>query len=238
MKKILLIPLFLLLLSSGWSRTTGWSRITGFLGLQAQETDSTTPLEKEKRFNRIYDQTSDILLKSGYQRWFLGLKMGEQKGDFELPRNQSIHVAPLSNRTGDDSEEIAALLKRLGQRTALLLENTKLFSNVSYGEGKQESDYRLEIYVRGILGKNCLWGLDLYDGKTGQKLLSGFDKESSLVRDFAYGIFLPSSESPTTQDYFIDTLPKKAALFVSRTNPAFNQEYFSKLQKVKGPRSY
>lgn len=226
MKKSLFLPFFLLiLLTSGLARAT-------------EESSELTPLEKERRFNRIYDQTTEILLKSGYSRWFQGLRVGQNTNDFELTPQKSIQVLPVVNRTGEEPEKLDAFLKRIGQRTVLLLENTKLFSSVTYGDQNKEADYRLEIYVRGLMGKNCLWGLDLYDQKTGQKLLSGFDKESSLVRDFAYGIFLPSSESPTTQDYLIDNIPKKAALFVGRTNPTFNQEYFSKLQKPKGPRGY
>lgn len=203
----------------------------------AKVPDSVSPGESNRNLNRTYEQTLEILKSSGYVRGVNGLTIGYSKGDFELKPSQSLQILPVSNKTGGESETLATLTKGIGDKLVQLLKATELFSSVTYGNESTKADLRLEIYVREVAGKNCLWGIDLYDNKTNEKLLSGFDKDSTAARDFAYGIFIALAENPHPLAYFQDDIPKKAMLFIGRANPAFNQEYFSKLQR-KSPRGY
>jgi len=193
--------------------------------------------EENKRLNNIYDQTVDILLNSGYDRSVNGLKVGFVKSGFTLSKNQSLLILPVINRTDEISGSLEFFSKKILDKTSQALKETGLFLSVSTDEKGETPDLKLQIYLRAIAGRNCLWGLELYDGKTGEKVMAGFDKVSTAARDFTYGIFINSLENPHPVEYFLENIPKKATLFISRDNPDFNREYFQSLKR-HSPRGY
>jgi hypothetical protein len=200
--------------------------------------DSVFRNEETKGLKKTYEEVSDILLKNGYERYVNGLKVGFIKSDFELNAGKTIHVMPVKNMTDLEAEWIGSFAKNIEDQTVQLLKETELFTAVTTGEKSKTADLRLEIYIRGLVGKDCIWGIDLFDNKTNQKVLSGFDKDSTLGRDVAYGIYIGFSESPRPIDYFMKSLPKKAILFIGRNNPQFNREYLDHFSRKRGPRGY
>lgn len=193
--------------------------------------------EENKKLNNIYDQTVDILLNSGYDRSVNGLKVGYIKPTFDLNKNQALLILPVENRTDEVSGSIEFFSKKIAEKTAQTLKETGLFSSVLMDEKEGKADLKLQIYLRAMVGKNCLWGLELYDGKTGEKLMSGFDKVSTAARDFTYGIFINSLADPSPAEYFLENIPRRATFFIGRNNDQFNRDYFESLRR-KSPRGY
>jgi hypothetical protein len=56
---------------------------------------------------------------------------------------------------------------RIRDKTIQTLKETGLFSSVipseKTGDKGTPTDLKLQIYLRAMAGKNCLWGIEVYD---------------------------------------------------------------------------
>jgi len=173
-----------------------------------------------------YSETKKRLKSEGYEKNFFGMGMGYIKEGFELEQGKGIYVAPIKDMVRPETKGLVdSMADATQKRTADLLKETELFSQVSTTEKK--ADYVLEIYVMEletefniwVQGSRCVWGVNLYDQKR-NLLMAGYD----IVESESYS---------KDVDFLMGQLPNKTVLFVCRSNQNFNNDYVKLLRTRK-----
>lgn len=170
-----------------------------------------------------YRDKKTELKKQGYKKDLKGLEFARIDEGFEIADGSIIVVAPVEDKTSRDVDWAKTFMTNVHDEVVKSLQDSKLFKAVKSGGS---GDYVARIYVEGLAGQDCIWGIELFKGS--HKVAEGYARESTRGANLAGAILFGVAVAPRPIDNLQASVPRKAAQFILRNNSGYNKLYLSK----------